>query len=573
MRSIRQQQPRISVLHSLCLASARFFLPWVLGLLFLPILSGTAYAAFDIPVYYQQNYGNTFSSAQEFYQKFPFDQYLKQTSLTDFAALQKDRFFLYTKFGDGDEFLYHLTEQFLKLYGLPNVPTPAELNGKIDIGELFLNSNKGFNRQVNEIYVIIGYFILGNVAQKISQQIHSKKYDETESERARIIQRLAKDRVYISRQESTSNKIISHLKNGDWRYLWDRLRVKIHGHKEKLRPILIGGTCASILFFLIGFHRRFKVLRVLGVLGLLLASVPIGVLMFDPSVARAATNRGDGNSRPPPATTSLQLTPLLNLRPINGSDYAVIVYKLTQYNRDIGHVIWMDREAVQVSYLAYENVPGKYQSFQANNRVVLATTGGYTNTYRQPEGFTTEDGNIVNPVIMPDRDGLAMMSGGGINVLNVDPSRDSFQLPGGHVIKNPLNSLLAYAELLKWCKEKKATLFQTHLLATGDNLTIDPTKAPAELRERRILALARDKKTQKLYHVIFNVTQNVNIAQISSEIFGLLQKRNLKVEAMLNLDVGAFNILEVYDDKGNVINNLKAPVQINTATNLLIYKT
>lgn len=515
--------------------------------------------AFDLPQYYEQNNNKSFHNKAEFLQGFPYDAYLKTVNLTDFSALQRDRFFIYTKFGDGDEFLYNLGERFLSLYPLRNVP--GDLNQKIQIGEAFLNPRKGFRREVNEIYIVIGYFILSKVAQKIGQEIAAKKYDESESERAAIIQRLAHDRVYISREESTAGKIMRHL--WDPRYLWERFHSVILTHQKKTKYLVTALVVTSIALILFGRRPKLRLLKVLGVFGILAALLPAIALLTEPRAASAS-------SKQPSATTSLKLAPNRYLHPINnGSDHAVKIYKILGSNGEIGQAIWLDRDAVKSSYLAFEKVPDKYRTYEAANRVVLATSGGYTNLDRQPEGFTTEDGNVVNPVLMPDRHGLAMVSDGGINVLNIKD--DAFQLPHGPRIKNPQDSLLAYGQLLQWCRTNHATLFQTHLLAFRDKVLINAQKADPKVRERRILALARDKKTQRLYHVIFNITLQYNLAEIATEIFGLLQQGNFKIEAMLNLDVGSYNIMFVYDENRNLLQDVKGTVDISQATNLLVY--
>jgi hypothetical protein len=43
------------------------------------------------------------------------------------------------------------------------------------------------------------------------------------------------------------------------------------------------------------------------------------------------------------------------------------------------------------------------------------------------------------------------------------------------------------------------------------------------------------------------------------------------VEAILNLDVGTYNIMNVFDRNGQILNNIRGPVDISTATNLLVY--
>lgn len=567
MRSNRPKLYYASSLHSIGIVPRAPQLVCIFILLLL-FASTKSAKAFDLQQYYEQNDNQRFHDKDEFYQSFPYDTYLQTVSFTDFKTLQKDRFFLYTKFGDGDEFLYHLAEKFLNTYPVSGVVD--DIKRKIDIGELYLGSHqsptKGFrNAKVNEIYIIIGYFILGKVAEKIGKEIEAKRYDESEPERAKIIDRLAKDRVFVTREESTVSKIATNLKQRNWRYFWQRLHSYARTYEKNVWVATIILAVFSFLSILIGRRTRLNSLRSLGVLGLLVVLIPVAVLKLDPPLDPTAQAQAPNQ----PAQTNLRLVSGFNLSPINnGSDHAVEIYKLYLSNTEIGQAILLKRSVIKAEYLAFGNVPSEYDAFRNNHHVVLATTGGYTNSSHQPEGFTTEQGNIVNPVMMPDRDGLAMVSDGGINVL--DLNNDKFLLPGGGpTIKNPLNSLLAYAQLLEWCKNKHATIFQTHLLAYSDTLRIDLQKAKPDIRERRILALASDKNN--VYHIIFNVTGQFKLAQIASEIFGLLKKRNLKVEAILNLDVGAFNILYVYDDSGNLIQYLKGPVDINQATNLLVY--
>jgi hypothetical protein len=89
------------------------------------------------------------------------------------------------------------------------------------------------------------------------------------------------------------------------------------------------------------------------------------------------------------------------------------------------------------------------------------------------------------------------------------------------------------------------------------------------LRERRILALVSDQKTKEVHHIIFDVHNPYSLPDITNEIFALLKKRNKKVEGLLNLDVGSFNILEVYNPNGQVL--VSAPVPVSQATNLIVY--
>jgi hypothetical protein len=231
---------------------------------------------------------------------------------------------------------------------------------------------------------------------------------------------------------------------------------------------------------------------------------------------------------------------------------------------------------MKATYFAYQNVTAKYRQWASANRktVALATTGGFTNIYRKPEGLTVENGQIVNAVLMPDRDGLVIVhKSGGISVINLKRNAIKLSLGGQNVltIENPLHSLIAYSKLLHWCKAQNATLFQTQLLAYSDALLIDVAKAKGQLRERRLLALVRDRNDSALHHVVFDIPDPHNLAIIAHDLFELLQSRRKKVEALLNLDVGSYNILNVFDPAGKRLAKPLGPVSIDKATNLIIY--
>ena len=67
------------------------------------------------------------------------------------------------------------------------------------------------------------------------------------------------------------------------------------------------------------------------------------------------------------------------------------------------------------------------------------------------------------------------------------------------------------------------------------------------------------------------IETSFNLATIADEIFGIIAIRNKKVEAIVNLDVGTYNILNVFDANNNMLQYIKGPVDISTATNLLVY--
>jgi uncharacterized membrane-anchored protein YitT (DUF2179 family) len=121
---------------------------------------------------------------------------LKKIAFTEFKTLQKHRELLESQRGlgsssgiggVGDDFLFSLGDAFLKIY--PVINTTQQLNAKISIGEMFLAKKKEFSSKENEIYQLIGYFVLGKVAQTIEQAFKSGKFDISEENNEKTINR------------------------------------------------------------------------------------------------------------------------------------------------------------------------------------------------------------------------------------------------------------------------------------------------------------------------------------------------------------------------------------------------
>lgn len=533
-------------------------LPCLLILL-LNLLPALRAGAVSVQAYYQQY---TPRDIEAFVKHFPFVDYLEEVAFTDFETLQEDREYLWRKYGDGDLFLYHLGEKFITYYPV----TSDQVQEKLAIGEKFLASKPGIQARVDEVYQIIGYFIMGKVARRIERDIQEGHFDPALPENQAILDRLHRHKVAVAIGKSTAQKLFERIKQGDWAYIGNRMRLKVQEHfyplQQSFKGVLLIPLIAFALFWGVIFlvRRKWKT-RLLSV-GM------ITLVMVFPWVLQAIQHQAPsefGTIRPP----SYQLS---GYRFLYGQEKDPAVGIFTLENADehfVGHAIFIHRPAVDAHYFAHGRTAGRFQQFRRNRREVIATSGGFTNGQGLPEGLTVENGQIVNAVIMHDRHGLVMVrKGGGINVINLQ--KDGHILPRtGKSIQSPLNSLVAYADLLHWCKREKATLFQTQLLAYGDELLIDKNRAHPEPRERRILALVSEKG--QVHHVIFDIQQAHPLADIAEELFAMLKHRNKKVEAMLNLDVGSYNILQVYDEQGQTLPAPRGPVDLQKAANLIVY--
>jgi hypothetical protein len=433
--------------------------------------------------------------------------------IDNLSALQKVRE-EYDRIGRcGDDLLYQIVERYFQQ---PEPLQEAQLSRTVKLGEDFLAYGARLQER-GAVYQSIGYFILGRVGQRLEKLSNFRKHED-------LIKRLAEQRVHVA--VKAEGKATSNLRQGNWGYLVQR-------GWQKVTEVV--GSIAGELEDALGpefFLDYFEVPRL--------------------EKARWQLLRGPDAPLPP----------------------SVSVYKLSNRGEQVGSAIWLPRPQLKANYLAAGNVSASYRELKGTHAVALFMTGGFTNSQRQPEGLTVDHGTIVNAVLMPDRHGLVIVEeSGGIRVINLQ--RERIQLPMGPQntveIGNPFSSLTAYSSLLSWCRTRRATVFQTQLLVYGGELLIDPEKVKNQLRERRMLALASDRDTGAAHHIVFDITQAVRLDEPAVRLLELLSRRKLKVEALLNLDVGTYNILGVYDARRRLLPAPQGPVSIDRATNLLVY--
>jgi len=501
-------------------------------------------------------------TAAEFAISFPYDVYLKNIDITDIQTLQKDKSLMELKKGKGDLFLYHLIEKFFEL----NPVSINDLEYKTAIGETFLNPMKGdWNR--DEIYNTIGYYLLGKVALKIQEGIKNEKIEYTSTRIQDLESRLGQHKVFINIEETTKQKITKNLKLKRFKYLFYRLGNKID---EYLNPVtcrlnfsgqMIGLT-VFIIFILTLLTRKIILIG-------FSSSLLIGLLVLGKVLPSCSHNNVSLSQQNKPIQTKIKLNPITSYHEIDDNkDYAINIYSLNEDGEVIGECIWMEKPHFKANYFSYDKPYDKFSKLKETRKPVFAATGGYTNK-KFPVGLTIDKGVIVNVSIKHDMDGLVIVTrSGDLYIFTLD--MHMFQLPlGGPKILNPLNNLIAFSELLEWAKQNKVTLFQSHMFAYNNQVTMSPTRSDPRLRERRLLTLCSDPKTGKEYQVIFNLTSTYTQYTASQEILSIMKNHNKKVEGIINLDTGTFNIMQIFDVYGKVIKS--APNNIEEAANLLVF--
>lgn len=251
-------------------------------------------------------------------------------------------------------------------------------------------------------------------------------------------------------------------------------------------------------------------------------------------------------------------------------DGALVYADVLREDRAFGWLTLADPAKIKVDDVPVDGRSASRQGLADRGTPLLLTSGSYVTTEGRTAGLSAYNGRIVNFLLDPKMDGLVLFEGGAVHVLDL---RRGGRLPGLDRPLQPLNDLGDLHALIRWIRDRGASGFQTHLLASGGALTIDPSRASAELRERRLLVLAR-YKTNPIVGVLdipgANRQSLAEAARVALLVFSTPESRGgpgLTVDAIANLDVGSYDILMAWTDEGALAR--QGPVDLSLAKNLL----
>lgn len=265
----------------------------------------------------------------------------------------------------------------------------------------------------------------------------------------------------------------------------------------------------------------------------------------------------------------------------------VKTYSLSDYSGEIGYSIWLDRKSqkVKAKYFAYKDVRSgqivqdKYDTWRSGRNVILMSSGAYASGWRAPDaptGITVDNGVVVNKAIEPDMDGLVIVEEvGGIRVSNIEDRDLSISTDQGY---RTIDVVTEKMEFLAWCEQKKATVFQTHLLVYKDALKVGKFNSADEQSVRKVLVLAKDR-AGNLFHIIYYPRYKAfTLYTLSEMVLRHLNATGYSVIAAINLDTGGYDVLStagsVKDCEGQLLkgnSNQSSEDVRKTMTNILAY--
>ena len=260
-------------------------------------------------------------------------------------------------------------------------------------------------------------------------------------------------------------------------------------------------------------------------------------------------------------------------------EISTAIYKNEKY---IMVAMQRDGKRIKAKYFAAKDNNGKsvyerFKSWSSGQDIILVSSGTYMNNSSEPVGLTIDNGVMVNNALEGDMDGLVIVyATGGIVVSNLEEGNLSMKCKAVDKIFD-IRKVVDKTQFVECAKDEEATVFQTHLLVYKNELRVKPPNISiqsrsGDARERRFLAACKDEDG-KIIHIVVHSPDASTLYDGTKKVFEFLKvfKEMQEVVFMINLDTGAQDVFQLYDEKNNLIPNIKGRQNINVAANLLTY--
>ena len=247
--------------------------------------------------------------------------------------------------------------------------------------------------------------------------------------------------------------------------------------------------------------------------------------------------------------------------------------------KDIQFFVFSRKQnVIKAKYFA-QDAPKQFKKWkeQVDPKILMITVGAYSTSFnemlRKPLGLTVDNGKTVNRNLEEDQlDALVVVYNGGsqkggIGIVNLEtsPLKVSQGEVGEYWVKN---SFTDRQKAIKWAENQGATLFQAHLLYDKNGTCFpDNYRYKGKTSERRYLAVAT--KGGVAYHIVADIPSSEYFNSGGEKVAKILTDRGYKIFGVINLDVGGYNLLQAYDDRGSIIRKTSHP--LSATTNLIVW--
>lgn len=187
-----------------------------------------------------------------------------------------------------------------------------------------------------------------------------------------------------------------------------------------------------------------------------------------------------------------------------------------------------------------------------------------------PEGLSIDHGVVVNRNLELNRfDALVIVyPNGGMAVNNLDNNAVATS-DGVFKIRN--SDGRDKQSFIQWAQKNSATVFQTHLLAYNNELTIKQNVNFESKRPRLFLIASKDNLSGELYLYLIARNSQENLYEASRDVLELFSSKDIDIRWIINLECGVDRHYAVYDKNGLSSNVLSGYTPLRDAMNLLLF--
>lgn len=187
-----------------------------------------------------------------------------------------------------------------------------------------------------------------------------------------------------------------------------------------------------------------------------------------------------------------------------------------------------------------------------------------------PEGLSIDHGVVINRNLVLSRlDALVIVyPNGGMAVNNLD---NNAVATSDGVFKIHNSDGRDKQSFIQWAQKNSATVFQTHLLAYNNELTIKQNLNFDSKRDRLFLISGKDKLSEETYLYLVRRISQENLFEASRDLLDLFKSKNAEISWMINLESGYHRCFNVYDQNGLTCKDLSERNSLDDALNLLLF--
>ena len=179
---------------------------------------------------------------------FPYTEFVNLFDIDDFTMIEGIRRTLTNSKRNAEDLLFKSVQKYYEVNPIDTLNIVSiSLNIQTGIFYFKINADTPDN---SLLYSMIGRYILMKCIHIIERQIKGDKFNSKSKEIQLLYNKLEKIKLEFNIDETRFNKIVSHIKLGDWKYIYSRVKNKYIENKVFLTIILV-------IFFSFIFIRKY----------------------------------------------------------------------------------------------------------------------------------------------------------------------------------------------------------------------------------------------------------------------------------------------------------------------------